>query len=127
MRYKCHKINFKHGRSNIDSPDWIKNKKATINLINKNFNKCCQYAGTVTLNTKRIGKNPKGIKIIGKTLKKIIQQLLLMCYMKKKWKYTPPILWNTNKIMKNKLIIPNGEELHYLAVIKLSALFGWIT
>ena len=28
-------MNFKQGRSYIDSPDWIKNKKATMNPINK--------------------------------------------------------------------------------------------
>ena len=33
--YKCHKINPNGGRSHIDSSDWIKNKKATINPINK--------------------------------------------------------------------------------------------
>ena len=32
---KCPKINPNRGGSYIDSPDWIKNKKATINLINK--------------------------------------------------------------------------------------------
>ena len=26
LYYKCHKINPNHGRSYIDSPDWIKNK-----------------------------------------------------------------------------------------------------
>ena len=31
MYYKCHKANFKRGGSYIDSPDWIKNKKVTIN------------------------------------------------------------------------------------------------
>ena len=31
LYYKCHKINFKHGGSYIDSPDSIKKKKATIN------------------------------------------------------------------------------------------------
>ena len=31
----CHIINFKQGGSYIDSPDWIKRKKATINLINE--------------------------------------------------------------------------------------------
>ena len=31
LYYKCHKINFKRGGSYIDSPDWIKKKKATIN------------------------------------------------------------------------------------------------
>ena len=28
-------------------PDWIKNKKATINPINKKDNKCFQYVVTV--------------------------------------------------------------------------------
>ena len=27
MYYKCHKVNFRHGSSYIDSPDWIKKKK----------------------------------------------------------------------------------------------------
>ena len=25
--YKCHKINMNHSGSNIDSPEWIQNKK----------------------------------------------------------------------------------------------------
>ena len=33
--YKCHKINPNRGGSYIDSLDWIKNKKAAINLINE--------------------------------------------------------------------------------------------
>ena len=35
MYCKCHKLNFKRGGSYIDSPDWIKNKKATINSQNE--------------------------------------------------------------------------------------------
>ena len=35
LYYKCHKINFNHYRSYISSPDWISNKKGTINPINK--------------------------------------------------------------------------------------------
>ena len=31
LYYKCHKVNFKRGGSYIDSPDRIKQKKATIN------------------------------------------------------------------------------------------------
>ena len=50
LYYKCHKINLNCGRSYIDSSDWIKSKKATINLINKKDNKCFQYAVTVALN-----------------------------------------------------------------------------
>ena len=34
LYYKCHKINPNRGGSYIDPPDWIKNKKATINPIN---------------------------------------------------------------------------------------------
>ena len=33
--YKCHKTNFNCGRSYIDSPDQMKNKKTTINPINE--------------------------------------------------------------------------------------------
>ena len=40
LYYKCHKIDSSSGGSYIDSPDWIKNKKATINPINKKDKKC---------------------------------------------------------------------------------------
>ena len=33
LHFKCHKIYPNHGGSYIDSPDWIKNKKAAINPI----------------------------------------------------------------------------------------------
>ena len=41
MYYKCHKVNFKSGGSYIDSPDWIKKEKATINPKNTD-GKCFQ-------------------------------------------------------------------------------------
>ena len=34
MYYKCHKVNLRDGGSYIDSPDWIKKKKGTINPKN---------------------------------------------------------------------------------------------
>ena len=37
--YKCHRINPNCVGSYIDSPDWLKNNKGTINTINKNNNK----------------------------------------------------------------------------------------
>ena len=37
LNFRCHKINPSRGGSYIDSPDWIKNKKASINNINKNI------------------------------------------------------------------------------------------
>ena len=54
LYYKCHKTNPNCGGSYIDSPDQIKNKKATINPINEKDNKCFQYAITVALNHEKI-------------------------------------------------------------------------
>ena len=56
LYYKCHKINLDRGGSYIDSPKWIKYKRAKINPINKNHNKCFQYTTTVTLNHAQIEK-----------------------------------------------------------------------
>ena len=38
LYYNFDRINPNHGGSYTDSPDWIKNKKAAINLINKEDN-----------------------------------------------------------------------------------------
>ena len=61
LYFKCHKINPNYRGSYIDSPDWIKNKKATINRTNKKDKKCFQYAVTVTLNHEEIKKYPQRI------------------------------------------------------------------
>ena len=43
LYYNLHKISLNRGGSYIDSPEWLKNKKAIINLEN-NDDKCLQYA-----------------------------------------------------------------------------------
>ena len=53
---KCHKINFKRRGSHIDSPEWTKKKKATINP-KKDDDKCFQYATTIALNFEEIKKD----------------------------------------------------------------------
>ena len=58
--YKCHKEISNRGRSYIDSPDWIKSKKVTINTINRKAEKCFQYPVTVALNHKTI-EHPEDI------------------------------------------------------------------
>ena len=60
LYYKCHKINFKRGGLYIDSPDWIKKKKATINPKNTD-DKCFQYAATVALNREEIDSHPERV------------------------------------------------------------------
>ena len=57
LYYKCHEINPNRCGSYIDSSDWIKNKKTTINPINKKVSKCFQYVVTVTWNYQEIGKH----------------------------------------------------------------------
>ena len=60
LYYSLHKINLNRGRSYIDSPTWIKHKKATINPQNKD-NECFKYSTTVALNYKEIKKDPQRI------------------------------------------------------------------
>ena len=47
----------------VESPDWIKNKKCTINPQNKG-NKCFQYSITVSLYHKEIKNNPERVSKI---------------------------------------------------------------
>ena len=61
MYYKLHKISLNRSRSYIDSPKWLKNKKATINPKN-NDGKCFQSA--VPLDHKQIKSHPERISNI---------------------------------------------------------------
>ena len=92
LYYKCHKINTSRGGSYMDSPDWIKKEKATINPINKKDKKCFQYSVTVALNHEEMKQHLQRItkiksfinkynweainfhqkKMIGKNLRKIM-------------------------------------------------------
>ena len=62
LYHKCHKVNPNRSGSYIDSPDWIKKKKAATNPINKKDNKCFQYAVTVALNHEEIKKDLRRMK-----------------------------------------------------------------
>ena len=50
LYYKLHKVDLNRGRSYVDSPKWLKDKKAIINPKNMKDNRCFQYALTVPLN-----------------------------------------------------------------------------
>ena len=63
LHYKFCKINLKHDGLFLDSSDWIKNKKATINSINDD-DECFRYATTVALYYKEIGRNSERISKI---------------------------------------------------------------
>ena len=56
MGYKLHKVSLKRGGSYIKSPEWLVNKRATINPKNKKYDTCFQYALTLALNCNKIKK-----------------------------------------------------------------------
>ena len=63
LYYNLQKISLKRGGPYINSPEWLKNKKAIINSKN-NANNCFQYASTVTLNHKQIKSHSENISKI---------------------------------------------------------------
>ena len=106
LYYHLQKIRLKRVGSYIVSPEWLKNKKATINPENNDDN-CFQYALTVALNHQNIGKNPQRIWKI----KPFIDQY--------NWKetYSPshPKDWkrseqNNKVIALNVLFVPHNTE-----------------
>ena len=60
LYYNLNKVSLSRGGSYIDSPKWLKYKKATINPKNKD-DKCFQYALTVASNYEQIEKDPQRI------------------------------------------------------------------
>ena len=71
MYDKCHKVNFKRDGSCINSPDWIKNKKTTINPKSKD-DKCFQYAATAALTYEEIESDPERVSNIKSLINKYI-------------------------------------------------------
>ena len=63
LDYHLHKINSKRGKSYIKSPEWLENKRATINPKHDDDN-CFQYAITVALNHQNIENCPERISDI---------------------------------------------------------------
>ena len=148
MYYGCHKVNFRRGGSYIDSPDWIKKKKS--NNKSERCRQYFQYVVTVVLNYGENESHPervsntrpfinkykwKGINYASKiddwkTLRKIIQQLLLIFCILKKKKYLQFLFQKLIRILKNNfLMIPNEEKegQHYLAAKNPSSLLRGVT
>ena len=53
------KTDLRRGASYIETPNWLKSKKATINPKNTQDVHCFMYAATITLYHKESGKNPE--------------------------------------------------------------------
>ena len=100
--YKCHKINPNFGGSYIDSLDWMTNKKAAMNPINKKDNKCFKH----TLNHEEVKKDLQKITKIKPFMNKYnwgeINLPLNVLYAKKE-KSILVMFQNMTQIVKNML------------------------
>ena len=61
LYYKCHKVNLNRDGLYINSPDWIKNKKATVSPINKKDSNSFEWVITVELNYDEMVKQAERI------------------------------------------------------------------
>ena len=61
LYYNLNKLSLSRGGSYVDSPIWLKNKKARIDPQNKKDDRCFQHAVTVALNYQKIEKNSERI------------------------------------------------------------------
>ena len=138
------------GGSYIDSPQWLKNKKSTINPKN-NDGKCFQYAATLSLNLNSIDNHPEKISKIKPFINKYNWKDIDFPAMSKDWKkfksnneialnilYVPHNTKKINIAYKSKhnltrekqvilSMISNSEKWHCLTVKNLSGLLRGIT
>ena len=143
-------ISLNRGGSYIDSPQWLKNKKSTINPKN-NDHKCFQYAVTLALNVDKIKRDPQRISKIKPFIEQYNWKDIDFPATSKDWKklksnnkialnisHVPHNIKKMQVAYKSKhnltcdkqvilLMISNGEKWHYLVVKKLPGLLRGIT
>ena len=148
--YDFNKTSINRGGSYIDSPQWLKNKKSTINPKN-NDGKCFQYAATLSLNLNSIDNHPEKISKIKPFINKYNWKDIVFPAMSKDWKkfksnneialnilYVPHNTKKINIAYKSKhnltrekqvilSMISNSEKWHCLTVKNLSGLLRGIT
>ena len=73
MYYKCHRVNFMHHGSYINSPDCIKKKKRN-NKPKNTDDKCFQYVASVALNYEEIESHPETVLSIKTPISKYNQK-----------------------------------------------------
>ena len=149
LYYDFNKIRLNSGESYIDSPKWLKNKKATINSKNNDY-KCFQYAVTLALNLDNIDNHPERISKIKPFIDQYNWKDIDFPATSKDWRkfelnneialnilYVPHNTRKINVAYKSKhslncdkqvilLIISNGENWHYLTVKNLPGLLRGI-
>ena len=153
LEYHLHKICLNRGSSYIESPEWIKNKRVTINPKNTKDNNCFQYAITAALNYQNIDSHLERISKLKPFINKYNWKDIEFPSHSKDWRkfecnnktialnilYVP---YNTKEIRQayiskhnderdnqvNLLMITDGtSNWHYLAIKNISGLLRGIT
>ena len=150
LYYDLNKVSLSRGRSYINSPEWLKNKKATTNPKNNDGKRF--QALTVALNYEQIKNNPERISKIKSFIdqynwkeidfsshrkdwkkfesnnKSIALNILYVSHNTKEIRHAYKSKYNLNR--ENQVIllmITDGKKCHYLVLKKLSVLLRGIT
>ena len=111
LEYHIHKTNLKRGKSHPKSPEWILNKRTTINPKNKD-NKCFQYLITAALNHQNIENHPERMSNIKPFIDKYNWKDIDFPAGIKVWK---KFQQNNKKIALNILYVPHNKKTINLA------------
>ena len=106
LYYSRHKISLNRGGSYIDSPTWIKHKKATLNPQNKD-NECFKYSATVALNYEEIKNDPQRISKIKPFIDQYNWRNIEFPSHSKEWKKFEQ---NNKTIALNILFVPHNTK-----------------
>ena len=151
LNYIFHKVDFRRSGSYIETPEWLKNKSATINCQNDD-DKCFQYAITTALNYDEIGNHHQRVNKVKPFIdqynwkdihfpshvddwkkfelnnKSIASNVLYVPEGEKTIRHAYKLKHNlTRENQVVLLMITDGEKWHYLTVRSLSALLNRIT
>ena len=107
LYYNLNKVSLSRGGSYIDSPKWVKNKRATINPKNKKDGRYFQYAVTVALNHEQIKDHPERISKIKAFIDKYDWKEIDFPSQGKDWKKFES---NNKSVALNILYVPHNTE-----------------
>ena len=107
LYHNLNKVSLSRGGSYIDSPNWLKNKKATINPQNKKDYRFFQYAVTVALNHEQIKDHPERISKIKSFIDQYNWKEIDFPSHGKDWKKFES---NNKSVAPNILSVPHNTE-----------------
>ena len=106
LYYSLQEISLNRGGSYIDSPEWLKNKKATINPKIED-NECFKYAITVALNLEKIENHPEIISNLKPFIDQYNWKEIEFPSHSKDWK---KFKQNNKTIALNILLVPHNTK-----------------